>query len=520
MPIGYVKVADDRVEKDPDDRVRAAIELIFRKFAELASVRQVFFWLSDRQIQLPAVRGRKGAREVLWQAPRYHAVLSVLQNPMYAGAYAYGRSRMKVQIEGGRKRVRRERRKQEDWTVLIPDHHEAYIDWDVYQSNQVLIAHNENAKGSAVRGAVKRGGALLAGLLRCGHCGARLLAQYPSATGIRYQCSGYILNRDNARCVMFGGLRADQMVSEQVLQCLTPVGIEAAMEAIANLQSEGDERMHQKTLALEQARYEVTRARRQYDAVDPTQRLVAAELERRWNTALATQAQLEAELTTLQHERPSPLDESTKKELLDLALDIPALWNHPHSSPEHKKRILRIALKEIIVTSEESTICLVLHWQGGDHTQLQLPKNRTGHHRFVTDSDIVEIVRALARIETDARIASILNRGERRTAHGQLWTARHVCSLRHRNSIAVYREGERQERGEVSVGEAAVILNVTPTTVLRLIRQKHLPATQVCPNAPWIICGTDVDRLAADRDRRALATPPTLDPNQLILEIQ
>jgi DNA invertase Pin-like site-specific DNA recombinase len=519
VPIGYVKAQDDRVEKTPDARVRGAIELIFRKFAELASVRQVYFWLVQQQILLPVVRGRVDAQEVLWRPARYHAVHSVLKNPMYAGAYTYGRSKMTARIEDGHKRVVRQlRRKREDWDVLIRDHHEGYIDWDVYQSNQALIAHNENAKGAAVRGSVKRGSALLVGLLRCGHCGGRILAQYPKRKGVRYQCSIYVLNREKAPCVSFGGLRAEQAISEQVLQCLTPLAVRSAMEAIDQLQGTTDERIRQKLLALEQARYEVARARRQYDVVDPLNRLVASELERRWNTALITQSQLDSELVALQRERPGSLSESTKRELLGLATDIPALWNHPHSSPEHKKRILRIALKEIVVTSEENTFRFVLHWQGGDHTQVQLQKNRTGHHRFVVGSDVIEMVRALARIETDARIASILNRAEHRTPHGQMWTAMHVCSLRNRHSIVVYRDGERQERGEIFVGEAAAILDLTQSTVLRLIRLRQLSATQTCANAPWVLRKTDVEQLFVERSRRS--SPPDVASNQMALEVQ
>jgi recombinase/recombinase-like zinc beta ribbon protein len=199
VPIGYVKGSDDRIEKDPDARVRSTIDLIFRKFAELGSVRQVYFWLDRQHIQLPVVRGTEEARTVVWQPARYHAVLSVLKNPVYAGAYAYGRSKTVVRLEDGQKQVRRQvQRRSEDWAVLIMDHHESYIDWDVYQSNQTRIANNDNARGNVVRGAVKHGGALLAGLLRCGHCGAKLLAQYPGPHTIRYQCSGYLLNRDRA----------------------------------------------------------------------------------------------------------------------------------------------------------------------------------------------------------------------------------------------------------------------------------------------------------------------------------
>jgi excisionase family DNA binding protein len=518
VPIGYVKGADDRIEKDPDARVGSTVDLIFRKFAELGSVRQVFFWLDQQQIQLPVARGPEASREIVWQPVRYHAVLSVLKNPVYAGAYAYGQSKTTVRLEEGQKRVsRRKQRRREDWAVLITDHHEGYIDWDAFQSNQTMIAHNDNARGAAVRGSVRQGGALLAGLLRCGHCGAKLLAQYPSPGVIRYQCSGYLLNRDHACCVMFGGLRADRLVSEQLLQCLAPFGSEAAIEAIESLQGGSDERIRQKALALEQARYGVTRARRQYDAVDPANRLVAAEIERRWNQALSAEAQIEAELTTLQQGRERPLTDAQKRDLLAFARDLPGLWDDPRSSPEHKKRLLRIALKEIIVTSEGETIRFVLHWQGGDHTRAEFPKIRAGRHRYVTDDNLVEIVRTLARIEPDARIASILNRNRRRTAHGQNWTARRVCSLRNNHEIPVYREGERQGRGEMSVSEAAVVLGVTPTTVLRLIRQKRLPATQPCPGAPWSLRGVDVERCLAERNQPM--SPPTGNSAQMSLEI-
>jgi Site-specific recombinases, DNA invertase Pin homologs len=518
VPIGYVKGSDDRIEKDPDARVRSALDLIFRKFAELGSVRQVYFWLDQQQIQLPVVRGPDAVREIVWQPARYHAVLSVLKNPVYAGAYAYGRSKTIVGLEAGHKRVRRQaQRRREDWAVLILDHHEGYIDWDVYQSNQTMIAHNDNARGNAVRGPIKHGGALLAGLLRCGHCGAKLLAQYPGPHTVRYQCSGYLQNRDRGCCIMFGGLRADRLVSEQLMQSLAPFGIEAAIEAIESLQGASDERIQQKALALEHARYEVTRARRQYDAVDPANRLVAAELERRWNQALATEAEMEAELVTLQEGRERPLTDTQKDELLSFARDLPRLWDNPQSLPEHKKRLLRIALKEIVATCEGETIRLVLHWQGGDHTQLEFEKVRSGRTRHVTDDDLIEIIRMLARIEPDARIASILNRNQRRTAHGQIWTAKRICSLRNNHAIPVYCDGERQSRGEMSVREVAATLGVTPTTVFRLIRLKQLPATQACAGAPWILRKVHIERYVAERNHAA--PPPTVDSAQLILEI-
>lgn len=518
LAVGYLRGAEDRIEKDPDVRVQSSIELVFRKFAELGSVRQVYFWLDRQQIELPVVLGTKDAREKGWQPARYHAVLSILKNPVYAGAYAYGRAKTITRLEAGQKIQRRVQRRREDWAVLILDHHESYIDWDLYQSNQAMIAHNENANSRAVRGAVRHGEALLAGLLRCGHCGAKMLAQYPRQRVIRYQCCGYALNRDQSCCVMFGGLRADRLVSEQLLRCLSPLGIDAATAAIAALEEANDERIQQKVLALQQARYEVTHARRQYDAVDPYNRLVAAELERRWNRALSVEADLKAEIAVLEEARDHPITGAQKRDLLDFARDIQRLWDDPCSSPEYKKRLLRIALKEITATCEKETIRLVLHWQGGDHTQVEFPKLHTGQHSYATDHELVEMIGKLARIEPDARIASILNKNEHRTAHGKSWTAKIVCALRNRHAIPAYRQGERQDRDEISVREAADALGVTPTTIFRLIQLKQLPATQICGNAPWILLRNDVERYREARNR---ATPPsTSNLTKLLFEIQ
>jgi excisionase family DNA binding protein len=520
VAIGYVRTPDDRIEKDPDERVRAAIDLVFGKFAEVGSVRQLYFWLCQQQNKVPAIAGAGSEQHIVWQPPRYHTLLSLMKNPIYAGAYAYGRTKASVRIEQGRKCIVREKHNTpQQWSVLIKDHHDIYISWDVYEANQALIANNANGNSDMVRGSVKRGGALLAGLLRCGHCGAKLLAQYPGPAVIRYQCASYILDREATCCVMFGGLRADHLVAEQVLDCLKPLGIQAALKAIENLQGAGDERVHQKELAVQQARYEVARARRQYDAVDPLNRLVAAELERRWNEALKVQLQLEEELTVLQRETIGPLSDATREELLALGDDVRRVWDHPDSPPEFKKRILRTVLKEIIATSHADTVRLVLHWQGGDHTELTLEKTRTGQHRYVTDTDTIELIRSLARIQPDSMIASILNRLGRRTAHGKSWNAMRVCSMRSSHAIEVYKEGERQARGELTVSEVAGMLRVTQTTVLRMIRQKDLPATHACANAPWILLKQDVEKYIDAASRRA-ETQQTADPNQLVFDIQ
>ena len=518
VPIGYVRTFDDRIEKDPDERVRAVIDLVFAKFAEFGSARRVFFWLCEQGIDVPAVASADSSERVVWKAPRYHSLLSLLQNPIYAGVYAYGRSKTSVRIENGRKRVVRTRhRPAEDWAVMLPEHHEGYVDWDAYRGNQELMAHNTNGRGGAVRGSVRRGSALLPGLLRCGHCGAKLCVAYPGATSIRYQCTTRILSRGHACCVMFGGLGADRLVAEQVLRCLEPLGLEAALQAIGNLHGVEDERLAQKRLALQRACYEVSRAQRQYDAVDPANRLVAGSLEKRWNDALAVQSRLEQEVAELMQQRPDALSEETKQTILALADDLPQLWEHPETSHDVKKRILRIVLEEIVVTSEGDSVRFIVHWQGGDHTELRLKKTPTGRHGQVTSTATIELITSLARQQPDERIAATINRLGHRTAHGQTWTAARVCSIRNGHGIAPYREGERQARGELTVDEVAATLQLTHTTVLRLIRQKELVAKQACRNAPWTVRRDDLDEFLATR---AEQNPSTRVSGQMVLDIQ
>lgn len=518
VAVGYVRTTDDRLEKSPDVRVREAIELVFRKFTDLGSARALFFWLRTEQMQLPAVADAKDGT-VRWQAPRYHSLLSLLQNPVYAGAYAYGRTRTQVHLAEGRKQVsRHKQRAPSEWRVLIQEHHEGYINWDEYQRIQSVIAHNALKRGEAVRGAVRSGQALLVGLLRCGHCGRKLHVEYPSQGHTRYACQSLQLDPDGKSCVRTNGAQADALVAEEILRGLSPLGIEAALAALQTQQEREDDRIRQKALAVEQARYDVARAQRQYDAVDATNRLVAAELERRWNVALKALAQLEEELTALRQERPALATEQHRCALLALGADLRRLWDHPQSTPEWKKRILRTALVEIVVTVEEGEVKMLLHWRGGDHTRLQFNKVRTGQHRLVTDPNSTALVRQLARLQPDAMIASILNRNGHRTAHGERWTARSICALRHRNAIDVYAPGEWHERSEMMVEEAAALLNVSTTTVLKWIRAKQLPATQLCPNAPWVLRQNDVRALQAK-----LADPSpnrTANPAQLALDVQ
>jgi DNA invertase Pin-like site-specific DNA recombinase len=525
VAVGFVRGDGDRIERDPDLRIREALNLVFAKFAEVRSVRQVQLWLRHEGIELPALISGPLGRAVHWKLPTYNTVLRILTNPVYAGAYVFGRTKTRVRIDSGRKRMVREHRiDRDDWQVLITEHHEGYIDWETYEHNLRVIADNANMKGGMVRGALRRGQALLAGLLRCGHCGRKLHVAYSGSRGAvgRYHCRGAELSLGAGhRCISFGALRVDQAVASEVLRLLQPIGVQAALHAIEQRADEGLGKRRQVELALEHARFEAARAQRQYDAVDPGNRLVAGELERRWNERLAVVTKLQADLERCDAERGSELTAEQRKALLDLGADLPRAWDHPNVATESRKRILRAVLKEIVVRVVDARLELMLHWQGGDHTELSVVKAGTGQHRWKTDVAVEHLITELARQMTDAAIAALLNRLGRRTGKGHTWTETRVRSFRSDHGIAAFTVGEREARGEVTLEQAAGALGTSKMTVLRMIRAGTLSASQACKGAPWVIKQCDLQRPEV---RAALqgtsARPLPTDPEQISLELQ
>jgi DNA invertase Pin-like site-specific DNA recombinase len=516
---GYLKTGRDRIEKDPDQRVQGAIGVVFAKFAELQSVRQVHAWLREEGIALPTTRhsAAEGC-SVVWRAPLYNTVHNILTNPVYAGAYAFGRTTSKVSVEEGRKRVRRGvRRPLAEWDVLLKDQHEGYISWAEFERNQRVIADNATGKGNAVaRGAARHGELLLAGLLRCGHCGRKMYVAYGGKAG-RYHCEGALVNHGTERCISFGGLRADHAVGAEVLRILKPLGVDAAVRALDAQAGETSAAKRQLELALQQARFQAAHARQQYDAVDPTNRLVAGELERRWNEALQVMRGIESEIAAIEARKPAPLGEREREQLMRLGADLELAWSHPAATSATRKKIVRAALNEIVVRVEAEHIEMVLHWQGGDHTALKLKKNGVGKHRWTIPEDTLSLVRELARFMPDRQIARLLNRAGKPTGRGNGWTQARVRSFRSHHGIAVHRPDEWAERGEITLEAAAQIMDVSVMTALRLVRQGIVKGRQVCPGAPWAM---DAEDVAAYRARNHSRRPLTADSAQGCLDFQ
>ena len=525
VPVGYVRAADDRIERHPDQRVQQAVALVFQKFGELGSVRQVLLWFRQEKMELPTVAPGASARgtELVWRLPVYNTIHAMLTNPVYAGAYVFGRTTTRTRVvDGAVHKTRGHEQPPESWTALLPGHHEGYIDWDTYERNRRRIADNAQMKGSMVSGAVRGGKGLLAGLLRCGHCGRRLHVAYGGKHSVvpRYHCRGALVNHGQAGCISFGGLRVDQAVEQEVLAVLQPGAIEAALATTTQRNAEREQRHRALELEVREAEYAAARAQRQYDAVEPENRLVAETLERRWNETLAKVAEVRRRLHAVETEAQSEL-EPDRAQLLALAQSFPLVWRDPTTDDRTKKRLVRLLIADIIArVTSEPTIDLVIHWKGGKHTQLRVTKNRTGEHSRCTDREVIDVVRDLARQMPDAQIARVLNRLGYRSGAGNTFTEPRVRSLRGDHRILVYKpssdDGER-----LTMAQAAAELQVSAATIRRWITDGILPAHQSVMHAPWTIARGDLHSEAVQRLLQAVKAgrkrPQTLSAGQLSL---
>lgn len=526
LPIGYRRSEDGRCEKDPDQRIQHAIQSVFETFAQCGSVRQVLLWFRQEGLTLPAiVYGPQGSK-VIWRLPVYNTIHNVLTNPTYAGAYAFGRTEMRTRVVNDETvKTRGHRRDPTAWDVLILDHHEGYIDWATYQRHQQQIRENAGMKGATARGPARTGKSVLAGLLRCARCGRKLHVTYSGRHGNvpRYACRGAAVNYGTDKCIAVGGLAVDAAVAREVLNAISPAAVEVSLAALSELEGQRDERRLAMELTLRQARYEADRARRQYDAVEPEHRLVAAELERRWNHALTEVQRLEEELRQLA--MPAPvLSVEERTALLGLGEDLHALWADPVTDMRLKKRLVRTVIQEIIADVDEAraAVELVIHWTGGCHTTLRVRKNRTGQNRFHTDREIVDLVRDLAQISPDRDIASILNRLGLKTGKENTWTEGRVRALRSAHGIRACSPEVRGTRW-LTLQEAAVRLSISPMSVRRLIVRGMMPARQIVPHAPWLIDAAGLDtaevRRAVTAIKEGRRSPLPEDPNQRKLDL-
>jgi excisionase family DNA binding protein len=521
LPVGLCWTGVGKIEKDPDRRVQQAIQQVFTKMTELGSVRQVLLWFRQEKISLPAFPREPGEPRMVWKVPIYNTVLKILTNSAYAGAYAFGKTHARVRVVNGRAhKTAGHRKPRPEWIVLIRDHHPGYISWEQYERNQALIASNAHMKSRMEPKAGRGGRALLSGMLRCRRCGRMLHVSYTGIRSgvLRYHCKGAHVNHGEHWCISFGGLRTDDAVANEVLHAITGNAVEAALQAAEQLRSHREEQRKTLQLEVEQARYEAHLASRRYEAVDPDNRLVAAELEARWNVALRKAHELEAKLQEFDINIESvPMPD--KQVLLSLARDLPALWNAPSTDMRLKQRIVRILVHEIVADVDEkaSEIVLLMHWTGGRHSELRIKKNDTGRHGRCTSIEAIGVIRQMSRQFPDEQIAATLNRLGLKTGTGQNWNEGKVYSARHYHQLPAY-DPSRTSNGLLTMAEAAQRLGISPTSVRRLIELKKLPASQVVGCAPWQIPADALEsnavRQAVKNIKARVRVPQTQNGNQ------
>jgi DNA invertase Pin-like site-specific DNA recombinase len=496
LPVGFCWGSTNAIELDPDLRVQNAVQLVFRKFQEFGSARQVLLWCREDQITLPAIGYNEKNHNVYWKLPLYHTILAILTNPMYAGAYAFGRTEVRTKVAADRaRRTQGHRKPRDQWTVLIRDHHPGYITWERFELNQKILAENAHMKSRMGKQRGRGGPSLLVGLVRCRRCGRMLQVHYfgKPRKEMRYQCVNGHINQGVSKCISFGGARVDPAVSAEILKVIAPLAIDAALQAAEQNSQQQSERIRVLELELEQARYEARLACRRYESVDPDNRLVSSELEARWNATLSRVRELEGRLDVVRNEALAT-PSVNKDELLRLAEDLPAVWESPTADSNLKQRIIRVLIEEIIADVDEHAqeVVLVIHWVGGRHSELRVPKPKSGQHGRCTKAEAVDIVRQMAANYTDEEIALTLNRLGLKTGAGNSWNEVRLRSLRSHLRLPAYRAELRD--GKLNLQQAAQRLGVSASVVYGLIRQKMLPATQIVSGAPWQI---DAAKLAS-----------------------
>lgn len=430
LPVGYDYEPDGRVVMTPDEQIQEAIASVFGRFEELGSARQVMLELIEEGRKLP--RRRRGERGVRWAAPSYPAIHDFLTNPCYAGAYVFGRTRTERLVEDGKVRAVVREAPQDEWVVFIPEHHPGFITFERYLENRRRLRENFRPPRAEGGGAVREGPALLQRLLRCGR---KMQVAYSGAKGNcpRYACvRAHQLHGTIPTCQSLGGRRLELTVLDAVFEALRPAGIGATLRAIEEVAADHEAKVRAAGLEVERARYEAERARRQYDACEPENRLVARTLEREWERRLGHLREAERALAACQARRPEPLTEEEIAWCRRAGADLRRVMESPATSDRERKQLLHAVIAEVVVTVDrgEHVARLRIVWEGGAVTERVSPLNRTGAHSRTTDEGTVELVRRLALYYKDPQIAAILSRQGRRTGAGNPFTASRVRSLR------------------------------------------------------------------------------------------
>jgi len=470
LPVGYVYgELDGQVLFHPDEAVVGAVRAVFERFEEMGSARRVWKWFRSEGLLFPSQA--HSTTEMRWIVPNYGKIHRVLTNPVYAGAYVYGKSRQERYVdESGRVRKRVRKLPRSEWSIVIHDHHEGFVDWPTFEAIQTRLASNTRPRPHSAGGAVREGAALLQGIASCGRCGRSLYVHYSGRThSPGYHCPGQELVEGRASwCLRIGAGRIHDAVASAFLEALAPAGVEAALRAAELLETEYDAALEQWQLQVERARYEAGLAQRRYRSVDPDNRLVARGLEAEWEASLRAVREAEAELARRAQQRPLELTADERARIQALGADLRQVWGASVTTDRDRKELLRTLLEEVIISvdREAEQAHLTLRWRGGQLDDFDIAVPRPKPKPLRTDEETVALVRRLANHYPDSVIAGILNRQGRRTAYDLEFTANRVNSLRRHWQIPRFERAAEPKDGELlSLRKAADALGLSPSTL-------------------------------------------------------
>jgi Recombinase zinc beta ribbon domain/Recombinase len=452
---------------------------------------------ADHGLQIPTrlwQRQRKG--EVVWRRLRHARVLSILHNPFYAGAYVYGRTQTRQRpLPGEAPRIKGYTRqvKRDHWPTLLREHHPGYISWMQFRRHQEQLADNRTFDREQHRGVVREGGALLQGIVGCGRCGRRMTVRYmPDGLRPIYVCAQVHKDFAGKTCQFMRGDGVDAAVAQLLLEAIEPAQLTIALEAVAHLEAQARAIDHQWQLRLERARYEADHARRRYLEVEPEYRLVARSLERDWNERLTALDQLERDYAEMRPTAWSPVSEAERQGIMDLVHDLPAVWRAKTTIHAERKHVVRLLIKDVMLTKLEQAVRVEVRWQTHACSTLEVPRPKPAYVVRRTVPEVIECIRQWAPDHTDIEIAARLNQEGYRSGQGSTFTASKVDGLRYAYGIksgcplgpAACPSGQRGD-GRYSARTAADLLNVTVYTIADWCKVGKLDGVQVAPRGPW-----------------------------------
>jgi DNA invertase Pin-like site-specific DNA recombinase/uncharacterized protein YndB with AHSA1/START domain len=507
VPLGYVRLASGGIAFDPDEQVQSVVRLIFAKLEELGSVCGVFRYLLRERICV-GMRARRGPHkgQVEWHRPVLRTLFAMLHNPTYAGAYTFGRQFCDPRLRAtGQSKTGRRSVPMEQWKVLLRDHVPAYIPWERFLDNQTRLRQNRLSQASA--GVPRSGLALLSGLLVCGTCGARLRVAYRGRGPAYYNCVRHLAHGTERICHGLPARGVDDLVASQVLQALTPAALEVSAQAVAERQQEHARLEQHWRQRLERARYEAERAQRQYQAVEPENRLVARTLEKAWEDALQAGARLQEDYDRFTRTGPQPLSAAERAKVRALAQDIPALWQAATTTAVDRKEIVRCLVERVVahVRHDSERTAVTIHWQGGCKTEHEVLR-AVSRFEYVEGFDrlLKRIVDLRRQGQTAATIAQVLNREGYRTPkkRGDYTEASVRRLVSKHGLIERGRRGEPLGRHEWRLASLARKLRIARWKLRNWTIQGWLHGRQTLRDGSWIVWA-DADEIERLKQLRA-----------------